>query len=501
MLDRDLLRANPEAILNDPNARALLREDAILGLKDHYHFSKEILGYKEMDEEVHRPLCEFLYNRKTKKKLVMMPRGTFKSSVVTVAMSTHEIALDPNIRILIANENLSNAQKFLGEIKGHLTQNEYFRLLYGKMDNAKDDAVWNTSEIVVSTRTKNMKEPTIDTAGIGVTKVSRHYDLIIVDDPVSRANVGTKEQIENTLEWYKLLLSLLEPDGRLIVIGTRWDFGDLYGTLQESPFKESFDFYIKQAEWLDEETGERKFLFPKRLSPEFLDEVKRQQGTYVFSCQYLNLPVSSENATFKAQWFKYYIDNDLKNVELNRFLTVDPAISLEKSADFSVFCLCGIDPFNNLYILEIVRKKCLPSEIIETMFDLAVRYKVQSIGIELVAFQKALKYQINDEMRRRNTFFSVVELKHNNQTSKKLRIEGLQPRYEQGTIFHRQGDLMTAELEHELLHFPRGRHDDIIDALSFQLEILTVPSKKKKSRDEDEEDGRKKKRKGNYVSW
>jgi len=472
---QDLLRDNIETIdLKDKKLLELVKADAIKGLEDLYHFDKYILGYKEMEEQPHKDLCDFMYTGK-KKKLIMMPRGSFKSSCITIGFSLHNIILNPNIRILIASEKLANAGKFLSEIKGHIERNDYFRLCYGKMDNKKDEGSWNNNEITVATRTKNMKEPTISTAGIDVTKVGMHYDMIIVDDPVSQGNVTNKEQIEKVFNWYRLLLSLLEPNGRLIIIGTRWSFADLYGTLQEEPHKDMFDIYIKQAEYYNEK-GELEYLFPTRLTKEFLNEQKRIQGSYVFSCQYQNVAIAAEDATFKSEWFRYYIENDLKDKDLAKFMCVDPAISLEESADFTVFIIVGIDQFNNMYILHIDRGKYMPNEIVNRFLKYAKQYGTLDNGLETIAFQKTLKYQLNDKMRETNDFIQISELKNNRVNSKELRIRGLQPRYEQGTIYHLKNDLMSAELEYELMCFPKAKHDDMADCLASCLEIIYAPN-------------------------
>jgi len=486
-MNRDLIRQSPEAALDNPETMALLQKDALQGLKDLYHFDKYILDYKDMEIEPHREMCDRVqYGWKTpnnpdgkNKKLLLEPRGSFKSSVVTVGYSLQNVVLNPDIRILIASEKLSNAQKFLGEIKGHIERNEYFRLLYGIMDSNKDDAVWNSNEIVVSTRKVNKKEPTISTAGVEVTKVGMHYDLIIVDDPVSQSNVTSKEQIDKVFAWYRLLLSMLDPGGRLIIIGTRWDYGDLYGTLQEYPHCEMFDILIRKAEWeeTNEKTGETetKYLFPTRLTREFLDETKRSQGTYIYSCQYLNEPVADEDATFREEWFKYYIEEDLRHIDMTKFMTVDPAISLEKAADFTAFVICGVDRENNIYILHIDRGHYQPAELIKKIFEYYARYGLEAVGVEMNVFQKTLKYQINDEMRAKKMFINLIELKNNKTQAKEDRIRALQPRYEQGTIYHRKNDPLIGELEFELLRFPKGKHDDIADAEASLLEIIYEP--------------------------
>lgn len=99
-------------------------------------------------------------------------------------------------------------------------------------------------------------------------------------------------------------------------------------------------------------------------------------------------------------------------------------------------------------------------------------------GLETNAYQKTLKYQLNDKMREMGEFYNITELKLNQNIQKEFRIRGLEPRYEQGTIFHRRNDLGIVELEYELLHFPKAKHDDVADCLASTLEIIQVPMMK-----------------------
>lgn len=59
--------------------------------------------------------------------LLLMPRGTFKSSVVTIGLTLQKILNDPDVRILIDSETFAKAKAFLAEIKGHLEGTEAFR--------------------------------------------------------------------------------------------------------------------------------------------------------------------------------------------------------------------------------------------------------------------------------------------------------------------------------------------------------------------------------------
>ncbi len=76
-------------------------------------------------------------------------------------------------------------------------------------------------------------------------------------------------------------------------------------------------------------------------------------------------------------------------------------------------------------------------------------------------------------MKRRKRYMDIVELRATG--DKSSRIRGLVPLYKTGIIFHRR--TQSPDLEAELLSFPGGKHDDIIDALAYQLQIVdeTLP--------------------------
>ena len=64
------------------------------------------------------------------KLLILMPRGTFKSSIVTVGLTLQYILNDPDARILIDSETYGKAKNFLAEVKGHLEGNKEFRAVF-----------------------------------------------------------------------------------------------------------------------------------------------------------------------------------------------------------------------------------------------------------------------------------------------------------------------------------------------------------------------------------
>lgn len=214
--------------------------------------------------------------------------------------------------------------------------------------------------------------------------------------------------------------------------------------------------------------------FPKKLTHEFLENTKRSVGSYIFSNQYLNEIIPSDLQSFRKEWFRYYQELPKR---INTFLFVDPAISQADTADYTGVVVISVDPDSNWYLRFARRYRVTPTQLIELIFTLNAQFAPQAIGIEEVAYQKSLLYFLHEEMRRRDVVLPVKGVKPPTDKTKEMRILSLVPRFEFQRISMVQG---LTDLELELLKFPRGSHDDLIDALASCEYIYFPPSKEKK---------------------
>lgn len=158
------------------------------------------------------------------RKLIVMPRGTFKTSLAVVAYAIWQVIRNPNIRILIDSELWTLSRNSLREIKEHI-KSERFQLAFPGWKLSLD----NQAEMIISSRTTPRKEPTITSSGIGAGKTGSHYDLIIADDLNSPMNSTKPELAEQVVNHYRYYISLLDPGGTIVVIGTRYSELDLIG--------------------------------------------------------------------------------------------------------------------------------------------------------------------------------------------------------------------------------------------------------------------------------
>lgn len=292
------------------------------------------------------------------------------------------------------------------------------------------------------------------------------HNCIIGDDLVNDENSATKLQSDKIIDWWKKSLSLLEPSGEYLLIGTRWSYYELYSYLLDK-FEGNVDTYIRSVYNEDD-----SLYFPERYTKSKLRELKKLHGSYFFSAFYLNNPVDEESALIKRSQIQYYEDHQ-KPRNMKVFSCCDPAISQSTDSDYSSITTVGVDVNDDWYVLEVRRGKWTVGELINELFSVYKRHRPENMTIEVVGQAQGLLNPILKEEERRQEYLPLQEVKARPQVTKETRIRSiLQPRFEQGKIYIKRS---MDELVDELLNFPKGRHDDIIDALTDVEEISFTP--------------------------
>ncbi len=203
-------------------------------LRDHCRtnlkfLTTEVFGLKRWSDSLHGDLVKHL-EAPGDRKLILLPRGHQKSTIITVCWTIQQLLRNPNETVGIYSATWKLSKDLLHQIKSILVTSP-LKELFGPF-NGSDR--W--TNVAIDIKQKNQavaKDPSISTGGIDTGKTGSHCSLMIWDDPVTPENTGTPEQTRKTIESYQSCLPLLNPGGRVIVIGTRYTPGDLYGQLIE----------------------------------------------------------------------------------------------------------------------------------------------------------------------------------------------------------------------------------------------------------------------------
>jgi len=374
--------------------------------------------------------------------------------VLTISFALHRACFNPELRILIVSNTADQAQTFLREIRDHLSSNVQLARFFGHIPGRP----WSDKALRFANLSRRTKEPTFSGLGAAGAVISRHYDLIILDDLVDEENARTKKQREKIKTWlFKLLLPCLEPEGELHILGTRYHHQDLYGSLLDSEFAPSQTFRA-----IDRGGA----LWPERFPLDKLKEIRAKAGPVIFNAQYQNDTEAMKGAVFREGWIKYW---SVLPAKLKKFQGVDLAISSEESGDYFAHVTLGVDHGKNLYILDAFRGRLTFEEQFRKVQALYRKHDlpgapVLRVGIEANAYQEALPQRFRAE-----TDIPVKSIR--TLTDKFTRALKLQGIFENGKIyFPGPGQVKAsalADLIEELLLFPEAEHDDLFDALEL----------------------------------
>ncbi len=207
----------------------------------------------------------FDLDQQTKKRMILWPRGHFKTFAVRVDI-VQTILNYPNVRICFLTGSDKLAKFQLAAIKKFFERpTQRFRWLFPEFcmksvcnkkipeflkngepnpsyaDAWKDEpcTLGNAHEFTVPCRTHDIfAEPTFAISTVKSTKAGSHFDIIFIDDLVNETNYRKLDALQKSYDSYIDICPVLEPGGFMSVTGTRYSFGDAYELIQDAAKKE-----------------------------------------------------------------------------------------------------------------------------------------------------------------------------------------------------------------------------------------------------------------------
>jgi len=318
--------------------------------------------------------------------------------------------------------------------------------------------------------------------GINSAVTGRRANVAIVDDPYKNWAEASSAAYRKTVSdnYRSAVRNRLLPGGRLVLIHTRWHKEDLTGELvaeMEAGAGEKFTVLkLAVRAGVDDVLGRPA---GEVLWPEFYDEaevVEIQKALsvtpYFWQSQYQQEPEEPGGKLFKRDWLLYFDvegdyyclhgrDGDLRyhRGECMCFQTVDTNGSSKSSADFFVISTWMLCPGGELLLCGLFRERLDVSGHLGALEDAYAAWtpafqavENKTFGTNLIAAALAVG-------------LPVVESPAD--VDKLTRSVTILTKYKSGTVYHRKGAHWTEVVEHELMEFPGGRNDDIVDTASI----------------------------------
>jgi len=379
----------------------------------------------------------------------------------------------PELRGLIVSKTADLAEATVATVRNRIENDQRYRDVFGNL-KPEVPQKWTDSEFFVKRKTIS-KFPTLRGVGLGGSLTGYGFDYIIADDIIDEENVRTPLQFERADTWFfKVLLPTLFPWGGTFVLGTRWHYGDLYGSLI-APLSEGGHgwqhkiFKAIQNPNEIEAGAAPNVLWPKVWSYKRLLQKKNEVGSIVFSCQYQNDPTAMEGSLLKSSWLHAWNEANTDSLgvvtsnqpnfdSMRHYFGIDP--SMGESDYFGIAVLAYDQQRNQGYLREVWAEHLdLPTILKIKLPELVQRYKPLKMFMETVFWQKLLTKL--PELKG----YPIVPL--NTVKNKEQRFIPMSSHFEAKRVLVNPLLLNRSEFWTEWVQFPRGQHDDAIDCVEM----------------------------------
>lgn len=458
-----------------------------LCLRDFYSFCTIALNMP-LHDLPHREMCTFISDETQKNKLMLVPRDSWKTSICSTAYPLWCVLrayyLDGNrkYRCLIDSSTVRLSEFVLEAIGKYVRYEPSFIQLFGNLYRKELHKQGQLSLSFAEKEGGGIREPHFLASGVNAAKTGLHFELISLDDIVTKENVHTLAQREKVSRHYRMMHAILESSEKegqktqLNVIGTRYDDDDIYGRIIKADTKAiamgerpQFSTMIRAAV---DEAG--NLFFPGVLTQAELSKKKRAM-LGLFYAQYMNDP-NKESAPFKLEHLRFVPLTDFpERMRLVR-MTVDTAIKEDQidHGDFNAIVVNGWDQFGRPYVLDVsLRRDLTIGAFFDLLFTMVMQYNPENTIIEETT-GSLLAPVLQSEMVRRNFFFPVAWIKAHKQQGKTTRWLKLQSIAARSGIYIND-DLpedVKAEIRDQFCRAPFAQYDDFMDAMEMQLQFL-----------------------------
>jgi len=401
------------------------------------------------------------------KAAIAAPRGWGKTSTVNFSFPASNILLRKKKFIVPISNTATQAVMQSENLKNELLNNVMVKSVFGNMksDRFSQESWITSSGTMVLPRGSGQQVR-------GILYGNERPDLIIGDDMEDAEEVKSEEQRAKKKEWFFAdvcnSINRSRKDWKIVVVGTILHEDSLLQNLLDDP-----DWYSVRLELCDDNYVSNW--------PDYMDdeEVKKLAESYaargqldVFYREYRNMPISTEDATFRQDYFKYYEESDLaiSDARIENMVIVDPAKTVKLHSAESAVIGIGVDTVaNKIYIRDLVAQKLYPDQLYEAIFAMCLKLNARVLGVEVTSLNEFITYPIKNEMiKRRMMGLEFVELKARDKKEK--RIAQMVPFYRMGNVYHNRA--CCGPLEAQLLSFPRSARFDCMDAEAYFVPML-----------------------------
>lgn len=318
----------------------------------------------------------------------------------------------------------------------------------------------------------------LTTAGAGGAITGKGGNVLIVDD-ATKSDAGIRSLLarDRLWEWYTSVVytRLEDQDSAVVMICTRWHEDDLAGRVLAQMQNGGEQWEILRLPAMAEEDdllgrAPGEALWPLRFPVSRLEEIKATLGSYYWAALYQGRPAPAGGGMFRREWFAIL---DARPTEMKRTIRYWDLAATEArpgaDPDYTSGTLMGVGQDGQFYILDVQHTRASPFGVQQLILQTAA-LDGKSVPVYVEQEPGASGKMVVDTLVRALAGYNA----HGQLPSgdKATRAAPLSAQAEAGNVKIVRGPWTPAFLD-ELMMFPHGAHDDMVDSTSGAFNKLT----------------------------
>ncbi len=460
----------------------LLHQKALLTAREDFYVFAKLMAPLMLDGNDYRDgrhieaisaTLEEVYDGSIDRLMLMLPPGSMKS-VLLMLFVAWSLGREPTWRVIWVSHTADKAQDCSLRIRDLLKSSEYLEVFPHVA--LREDKSGVTEWRLVTGGSFLPK-------GAGQSIAGYRFNLGILDDPLSEQTAKSDIERPKINNWFGPgFRSRKLPGSRIILVNTRWHVSDLSGFLLDKAERSA-----KVDQWevisipavLDDAAAEYLMLpsghtyWPEYITDEDLNQTREFMARSDWQALYMQSPVGEDGNIFSKDDFQDWEDMEEPPECVEVIQTLDTAFSTRTTADYSVIQTWGIfyipmktdkgreydEP--NVILLNQVKGRFSYPELRRKAIEQFRAFKPDRVIVENKASGQSLLQDLK--------LNGLPLLPFQPDRDKVARAHATTGIVERQRVWLPLKKKYAAELLKEVLEFPKGAHDDSVDAMVMAL--------------------------------
>ena len=456
--------------------------------RNNFYAYRQFIGYSDFikgwfQEELSVALQNFYIDLRDYKKPILIieaPPQHGKSRAVTEFLSWL-IGKMPDMEMIYASYSDRLGVRANRSLQRTLDSEKYQKIFNGEVRLGGTQVVTLANRVLrnneifeIQDHRGSFRNTTVNGAVTG-----EGLSLGVIDDAVKgRAEANSKTIQEKTWDWFTDdFYTRFSENAGLLIIMTRWNVADLAGRLTEADKNIKVITYKAIAETDEKNRKEGDPLFPEHKSLEFLLKRKNKMSPHNWSSLYQQYPVLVSGNIFKFHHWKWW--KVLPKLKW-KFIVADTAQKKNNWNDPTVFQCWGYGVDNNIYLLDMIRKRMESPELRKQAKLFYIKHDtprieeddpiLRGMWIEDKSSGIGLIQELKNDQLKINAIPRNVD--------KVERAMDASPYIEAGRVYLNERVRDVGYITDEGTVFPNGIHDDSIDDTMNAIEVAFIHREK-----------------------